>query len=613
MRDVPLEVAPIILSDGAERAADPITALGLLEECKRVHAPYEAEVYPQAHLNERFMHGDQIVKAVGRDEHIVDENVLWPSWLTPISRNLLRNPALTWGARVTERDPVTSCWPGEGGAADVAAATVADRVLGYYRQKLDLRQQMSRAAWMVQEHGTVGWRIFWDPDAGPKGELDDGQMVPLGDVVYELVSIFDFAIDPVDNLDDAAWCFFRRWKSRADARRLLLAAGIMDEPAVGQSQSTWTRRTDLVECIELYVKPNTDARFPDGLVVQVVGGNVLAVEPFPYAHVELPIAIWKCSTKAGYPYGDTHVSDAVPLQNNYNKLHAAMTVITAKSARWLKVFLPKSMKAAFDGGDEAIFFDPSEDPRKVHIVSAPPPSPLLVAQIEEHERMIDKVFGVNEAIVGSDASQSKNARHLAYLSQLDAQKQKEARVDLEHAVLRVERQALRLTQQFVDSERIVRLVGDQGRFEEVAFRGADLEGVDVILETAPLADQSRAASAADSEQAAAAGLEDPQRARELRRTGVSETRYEALSRRAVQAQAKQAMQGLAVQPDPMVPPEVAVAELQLQLQQAPPLAVAPLQALLAAYVEIARTQGQPSPDGAVDPVMQPPPPPGTLE
>lgn len=606
--DVQLEVAPIMLPDGGQREAEPVSALDLLAEYQAIHQPYEAEVWPQAILNERFVHGDQIMKKGEADERIVDEDIYWPAWLTPISRNLLRNPMLTWAARVTERDPATRCWPGEGGPSDIAAAEVGDRVLSYYRQKEDLRAQMVRAAELVQAHGTVGWRCVWDPDGGPKGETDEGVTEPMGDVAYEVVSVFDFAIDPVDNVDEARWVIFRKWKTVNEARRLLEEKGIRANPKVSRPMTAWTQRGDLVECLELWVRPGADGRFPDGLLVQYVGGSVYSVvKSYPYQHGEVPLAVWRCSSKTGYPYGDTHVSDAVPLQNNYNKLHAAMTTITAKSARWLKVILPESMRGdPWNGDDEAIYVKAGEKPEQIRVLTAPPPSPLLVAQIEEHERMIDKVFGVNEAIVGSDASQSKNARHLAYLSQLDAQKQKEARVNLEHAVLRLERQVIRLVQQYVESERIVRLMGPQGVLQEVAFRGADFMGIDVILEPAPGADQSRAAQAQEAEQAAAAGLEDPQRARELRKSGAGETRYEALARRAVQAQAQAAMQGLAVEVDPMVPPEVAVAELQLvmeQAQSADPLVLDALGALLAAYQEAAAAAAQPMPQpGEVQPL-----------
>lgn len=610
--DENLVVAPIRMADGTEKDSPDLSALEFLKELKAIHQPFENETYPQAVLNERFMHGDQIIRKNESDERVVDADVYWPTWLTAVSRNLLRNPALTWAARVTEKDPSSKCWPKEGGPLDPAAAEVGDKVLAYYRQRYDHRQQLVTAGWKVQADGTVIWRIVWDPDKGPKSDIfaDGTGGEALGDVFYEVVSLFNFLIDPVENIEDARWCAFRKWKTVDEARRLLGDRGIYcDDLATNTPWTTWTRRTDLVECIELWVKPGADARFPAGLLIQYVGDNVLHVEDFPYEHGELPCAMWKCSTLTDYPYGDTHVSDAVPLQNNYNKLHACLTTITAKTAKWMKVFIPDWAKGSFDGADEVVHFKTAEADSVgvIKMITAPPPSPLIVAQIEEHERMIDKVFGVNEAVVGSDASQSKNARHLAYMSQLDAQKQKEARVSLESAVVRRDRQSIFLNQQYVSADRTVRLLGEGGEWQEVAYSGALFNGIDVTVETAPGVDQGNAAEAQDAEQAAAAGLEDPTRAREIRKTGTTTTRYESIARAMVQAQAAQAMQGLAVAVEPSIPAETAVSELQLILAASKgkdEATLAPLRTLLQQYQEAVTAAAQPMPQagGAVKPI-----------
>lgn len=578
--DVVVETAQMERDDGTSQKYESLTVLGLLGEIQKVQYKAELSAYPKAILNERFLHGDQIVRRENApSDTIVDDGLAWPAWLSPTPRNVLRNYALTWAARVTRDEPSIKAWPNEAGPSDPASANTANAVLSFYRLKSRRRALLPEGAWNAQSAACVAFKAAWDPDEGPK--TPEGQ--PLGDIKVEMLTIFDFGIDPTDRIEDAQWCFFRSLIDKHEARSRLWAAGIKEEAELFSGSLPGQDRDDVVEVMELWFKPS--ARIPRGLFATIVGGQVVDSMDFPYEHGQLPVAIWKVQARAGHPYGDTHVNDAVPLQDNLNKLHAALTSITAKCARWMKVLLPQSMLDVWGDADEAIGFTDAENANAIRVISAPPPSPLIVSQIEEHERMISQVFGVNEQVEGSQASQSKNARHLAYISELDAQKLSTARRNLDDCLLRLDRQVLRLAQQFIVDERLIRIVGPQGAPEIVAFRGADLDGMDVILEPAPGADQSRAAQALDAEQDAALGYDTPERAGERRRSGLPEAGYEALARRAVQVQIGQVLQGYAAMPDPVIPAAVAQSELQLAIEQhaADPYAVQALQGLLAAY------------------------------
>jgi hypothetical protein len=226
--------------------------------------------------------------------------------------------------------------------------------------------------------------------------------------------------------------------------------------------------------------------------------------------------------------------------------------------------------------------------------------------------MISVVFGINEAVVGSDASATKNARHLAYISELDAQKFSATLAMRDHALLRMYRQLLHLCRQFVEVPRMIRVTGAAGVPEVLRFVGADLL-TDVYLEPAPGADQTKAAEAAAAEQDAVAGFTPVARAAELRKTGQAETALEVLTRTAVGKQAEQALQGAGVQADPSLVASTAV-EVLLGIIEANeamgPERLALVVELLNAYRQLAEQQAQPvgesAPESTAPPEQQNP-------
>jgi hypothetical protein len=158
------------------------------------------------------------------------------------------------------------------------------------------------------------------------------------------------------------------------------------------------------------------------------------------------------------------------------------------------------------------------------------------------------------------------------------------------------RQRLEIWQQFCAVPRTMRLVGEDGLPETVSFMGADLEGVDVYLEPAPGVDQTKTSVAQAAETDAVAGFtNDMAQTNTIRASGQDETPMQDLTRRIVQQQAQQALQGYAVQAEPGLDlgTAVAVVDQALAVAQGTPEQLAPLQALLQAYQQLAAPQTPP--------------------
>lgn len=587
-RDVEVPVAQYVDDQGNPVSADKVTARGLLIEAKRVFEPYERASWQRAAMNERYLNGDQWgAYNYQSNEFVFDD---WPVELPRVNRNVLRNLQLTWQSRVTGKDPAVKAWGGESSANDVNSAEVANKLIAAWRQQDDHRRMISRAAWTCGAQSCVGLWTTWDTTKGPMGM--DGR--PLGDIDVTPLAVFDWGTDGSENIEDSEYCYVRRWLTADVAKELMMKAGITTPPNLQPARSIWGENRSLAECYYLYYKRST--RIPEGHYSIHVGGHVVESGPFPYDHNELPLVIWKCNDKPDSPHGGTHVDDAVPLQNGLNRLHASLAKLTYRSADWVKVIGDPSIIAEWDAEGQKIECKDPAMIAAVRIVSPPPPPPLLLSQIEEHERMITVVFGINEAVSGGDSgTRSSNAKHLLYISELDAQKLAPTIAMRDHALMRMYRQMLMLCQQYVAVPRMVRLIGDAGLPSILQFVGADLKGVDVYLEPAPGVDMLKTAQALAEEQDVVAGFEDPARGKELRRTGQDATALETITRKAVNDQVKSALGGFAVQPDASLVPGTAIQVILDAMEQNAsmgPDRLAGLTQLLNAYREMAQQQAQ---------------------
>ena len=596
LRDVDLALAPFVGPDG-EETPNQTTARGLLLQALDDFRQYEQRRWPLSILNERFIAGEQQwgVATAGPMMTPSELTVDWPKWLPRTQRNLLKNLHLTAIARVTKGDPAVKAWGGDPSIGDVVDSDVGNKLVYHLRTNQDHRKLIMRGAWSAAAQGTCAFYVTWNASSGPRGV--DGK--PQGDIAFEPLQVFDWGTDGSEDIEKSAYCFIRRYMKVNEAKRLLVSVGVMEEPEVKTIEGVWgDTQTERVEAIEYWQKPDPNGELPNGLMVLFVGGHVVKTyDPYPYDHGELPLCVWKWTDVPDSPYGSTPVDDAVPIQAILNRLHSYLAFITGKTAKWMKVLTTKKIEKLWNGDAQVIGSDDIDNDSKTQIVGAPPPPALLYTQIEEAERMLREVYGVNEAVVGSDASKSKNAKHLEHIDSLDAQKLYATVVARDHALFRAYRQMLRLWQQYVQIARTIRILGEDGKPAALQFAGADLDGVDLYLEPAPGADLTRAAGALDAEQAAVAGYIDPKTAAELRQTGQNHTAFSRVGRRIVQKQIEDARRGFAAQADPSVPAEVAVPEITLAMQMLAPTetaAYAALQALLQGYQQAAAPVAAPT-------------------
>lgn len=552
---------------------------------------------------------------------------------TPLIRkNKLKNILLTWASRQSKDRTTAFAYPSDSDEQDVAVAEVANAILDYQRQLQDRDALMSRAALVCGMHGTAGLYTTWDYDAGPRKEREpilDNIGLPVrdpmtgeaiyretsgsGDPYVELLTVFDFVTDGAKDVQkDGKWLLVRRLLDPDEARSALRLAqkeaegrgesgpgndDVSIDNVQGRNKNGPTR--EVVEAWEMWWRPSEHGRLTEGLFAVVISGKVVRATTYPYEHGKLPIAVWRCMDIDDEFYGCTWVEDAVPMQALLN--HSLMVIAhRAEIAGQIRGLMTPGVKSKW--GDEpdgmVEVADITEVQQGVKFVEVPEIPRDMFEMADRYEQGIADVAGISDVAASGDAAAgTKNARLVAYATQVDEQKGEHTSKNRDEAELAVDSMVLALWQQFVTKPRLVRVVGEDNAVAAEFFSGAEIRGVDLRLEVGPGAERTSAARGKSAEEKTMAGQVDPTTGAELTQTGLGSTVDQGQARGKVQALVQQALSGAPVQADLTIDPNVAITELRLVLGNLAahgPKATMPVRALLQEYMEQRGQQGQPA-------------------
>ena len=202
------------------QTADPdeqeLTALELLQEMIEQQRKQVGRFEAKAIRNELYYHGDQFRDV--NENSLEVEDLDWLSDVPQVYRNYLRPLINTYSARILKDRPDVVAYPNDHDGIDQMATQVSNGIIYHTHQRLEIDDLLFRASIPAQCHGKVYLWHVWDPDIGPKGiaEYDydeNGDIVqiseegaPMGDVSWEIATIFDVATDGSTKVEDSAWC-----------------------------------------------------------------------------------------------------------------------------------------------------------------------------------------------------------------------------------------------------------------------------------------------------------------------------------------------------------------------------------------------------------------------
>lgn len=502
----------------------------------------------QWYLNMCFYRGSQNIAVRNANTNIISgvNGYLYvppaPYWRVRPVINRIRPIIRGELSRLTSQKPTAYIIPSSSDDRDLFAAQAGEQLWESIYRSHNLPSIMRRVLWWNQVCGTAFLKAAWDPD---KVDTESDQQ---GNFSYEVVNPFFLFIPDLreEDIEDQPYVIHAQLKTKdwvqINYPKAKFAGGdqsndILDESWLDIVGAQNIKQRATVLCLECWIKPGKIAQFPDGGVYTVVGDTLVQNTPgWPYQHGRYPFA--KLShIPTGKFYSESSIVDLIPLQREYNRTRGQ--VIEAKNRMAKPQLLAE--RGSIDPGritsepGQVIEFQPGFNP------PVPLQLPNLPAYvIQELDRLLmdmNDISGQHEVSKGQVPPGVTAATAINFLQEQDDSTLSYTFSALEEAYEKIAFMTLSYIQQFWDAPRIVRVVGQDGFFDSMTFKGSDLRGNnDIKVEAGSALPISKSAKQAFIMDLMKMGFIDPATGLEVMEMGGISKIYEAVQVDARQAQ-----------------------------------------------------------------------------
>lgn len=472
----------------------------------------------------------------------------WRLWTPPApyyrSRpvvNRIRPLLRTEMSKLTSEKPSASIVPASSEDQDIYAAQAGEQIWNSLYREKNLHAIIRRAVFWTCTTGNGFIKSYWDED-----KTDVKSDAP-GDIEYCAETPFHIFVPDLrcEDIEYQPYIIHAQVKNaeqlsqfyKTDIRTDNQNSSVIDDSFLSVMGIKEKDKQNNVIVLEVWVKPGYLKLLPNGGMFAVVNDRILyGYEGYPYMHGEYPVA--KLShIPTGKFYADSTINDLIPLQREYNRVRGQ--IIEAKNR------MSKPQLAAEIG---------SIDPTKMtaepgQIVFYKPgfqaPQPIPVQQLpqyvlEEQDRIVadmNEISGQHEVSRGQAPSGVTAATAISYLQEQDETKLSATYDSLEEGIEKVARHTLFYVHQYWDMPRTVKVVGVDGSFDALTFKGSDLHNnTDIRVEGGSSLPTSKAAKQALIMDLMTAGFIEPNKGLEVMEIGGINKIYEHIQSDVRQAQ-----------------------------------------------------------------------------
>lgn len=457
--------------------------------------------------------------------------------------NRIRPVIRTELTRLTSQKPTAYIVPASSEDLDMFAAQAGEQIWDSVYRRKKIASKLRRTLFWTLTCGTGFMKSSWnanavDRDSDQMGDFDFCPETPFHvfapDFRSEEIEDQPFIIHAQLKTREELEMLFPGQQFRASERG---AAEILDDSWLNLVGATQLSDKKSILVLECWIKPGVVKLFPQGAMYTIVGDSVVqGMEGWPYQHQMFPFAKFD-HIPSGKFYADSSIVDLIPLQREYNRTRGQ--IIEAKNR------MAKPQLVAPRG---------SVDPAKITsepglvVLYTPgfePPQPLPLQGIpayvlQELDRILmdmSDISGQHEISQGQVPPGVTAATAISYLQEQDESKLAHTYHSMEEGMEKVAHLTLNYVSQFWDYPRTVRLVGADGSFDVMAFKGADLRGNDdVRVESGSALPTSKAAKQAFIMDLMKMGFIDPNQGLEVMEIGGLGKIYEQIQVDVRQAQ-----------------------------------------------------------------------------
>lgn len=505
----------------------------------------------QWYINLAFYFGKQYVQPANRNVNL--NSTLGtrltvpaaPPWKTRLVINRIRPMIRKELAKIMSQKPTVSVVPSSSEDKDYFAAQAGEQLWDSVYRSKKLKYVFSRAVWWALITGCGYVKCWWDPN-----EIDKDNNLQ-GDFCYDPITPFHILVPNLREEDIEAQPYLIHVQTRsldwinthypqlADAKGDTTEVNdILEDSFMNLvSGPNANDKQNAVLIKECWIKPNEISQMPSGGLVTVIRDRVVQFwQNWPYEHSKYPFAKID-HIRSGKYYCTSTIEDLIPLQKELNRTRSQ--IVEAKNT------MAKPRLIAARGS-----VDPSKistQPGQV-ILYTPgfaPPEPLPMAPlpayvIQEVERILidfNDISGQHEVSKGQVPPGVTAATAISYLQEQDESMLSSTFDSVEDMVEKIAVMTLSYISQYWVIDRVVKIVGQDGTFDAMTFKGADLHNnTDIRVEAGSALPTSKAAKQAFIMDLMKMGFIDPQQGLEVMDVGGLNKITEQVQKDAKQAQ-----------------------------------------------------------------------------
>ena len=462
----------------------------------------------QWRLNQNFLAGNQYcdIDAVLGDVVDVPPVLDWMSMevfnhIAPINETRL--------AKLGRVQPGMSVRPATGDNADLMAAKTSTQLLKGLAAAHDLNGTVAEAVSWSEICGTVFLKTVWDKDAGRVIGMVDNEVIREGDLKTVVVPAYEFYPDSVvrSSLKDCQSIIhakayttdeiYRIWGQRIDGRTVdvftmdntgVLAGGMGYNPGMATVVKGEMENAEIV--LEYMERPSPD--LPEGRMVIVAGGRVLHLSELPwqvgeYGERGFPFVRMMCIPNPGYFFGVSVIERLIPIQRDYNAVKNRINDYLARVTTGVLVAEQGTIV------NEEIFEDGIAPGTVIEVrngaafpkwMEQPPIPQVMLNERKELQEEFNLISGTSEMARNSSAISSQmSGVAIELLKEQDDTRLSKTAEYVRDAVRQLGVIWLRLLRQFVTTQRVTRICGEDRDVQVKLWRGSDLTSDDVVIDT----------------------------------------------------------------------------------------------------------------------------------
>jgi len=360
---------------------------------------------------------------------------------------------------------------------DVSKAKICKQFLQYEWEANDFDDVFRQALLWALVCGNGFIKTYYD--VGTERYEVNGEVHYLGDVAIDFCSPFELFFDPfARTIDEVSWVIHARIRP---LEYIEMKYGVKVPGEYESSLFEWGlgqrkgQDGSLPSAVvkEYWERPNE--RNPQGRYIVFVGNKILVDDANPYADVcPIPFTHVKCIPNPGSFYADSVVTSLRSVQVVYNKLKSDIVENTVKLTNPPLLAPVNALLQApdFDPG-EIIYYNPliGGDIKQLQVVPyAAPVMNLLMRTMQER----DDISGLSQMALGGSARGLRSAQAIQQMFEQDRIVMSIVTDSYEDMIETTLTYVLRLARKFMDTPRMLRIMGENETREIMQFKNEDI-------------------------------------------------------------------------------------------------------------------------------------------